>query len=386
MRSIDRLGRWTRGGLVLPALAVVPLLFAGTAVAAPPPGNLVVNSGFDTDTSGWGSFGGTLARTETGSPCANGNPGAATATVQTGAVYTISDSQGGNEPTVGSTIAGQTYIAFATVWAASASAAGKPARIILRERVGTAGTIIKETSTSFTMPPTSAPHLVVVSARAVKSGSTLGLRIEQSAATRGDAFSIDDVAVRIAARAFGAETPGTVWTTMSNDVSRVSVFSALGPDGQPDTLDRFLDRLRVYLDGRGGVTGSQKLRAVIYSGYGWSPGMDLVAVSRELTITSGTSARWVDFRFDAPPFLSGFEVATYQFGLLSGSTRNVARYASTSSPKALWWGADKYVDGPFSSLEKPDLIHPPATWSTDDKQMSIQGLAVPVGDGRSGCP
>jgi hypothetical protein len=35
------------------------------------------------------------------------------------------------------------------VSAASASAAGKPARIILRERVGTTGTIIKETARSF---------------------------------------------------------------------------------------------------------------------------------------------------------------------------------------------------------------------------------------------
>jgi hypothetical protein len=82
----------------------------------------------------------------------------------------------------------------------------------------------------------------VVAATAVRSGSTLGLRIEQSGAQLGDAFSTDDVALRIPARAFGAETPGTLWTTMANDVSRVSVYSAPGPDGQPDSFDRFLDR------------------------------------------------------------------------------------------------------------------------------------------------
>ena len=49
---------------------------------------------------------------------------------------------------------------------------------------------------------------------------------------------------------------------MANDVSRISVYIAPGPDGQPDSFDRFLDRLRVYLDGRGGAAGSQKLRAV----------------------------------------------------------------------------------------------------------------------------
>src|SRR3954453_10127119 len=128
-----RLARWARGGVVVAVCAVVPLSIATSASAlAPAPGNLVVNSGFDTDTSGWGSFGGTLTRTESGSPCLNGNAGAATATLQTGTVYTISDSQGGNQPTVRSTVAGQTYIAFTTVWAASPSAVGRPARIILR--------------------------------------------------------------------------------------------------------------------------------------------------------------------------------------------------------------------------------------------------------------
>jgi len=42
--------------------------------------------------------------------------------------------------------------------------------------------------------------------------------------------------------------------------------------------------------------------------------------------------------------------------------------------------------GPLASLEKPTLTLPPTTWKTDDKQMSIQGIGVPVGDGRSGCP
>jgi hypothetical protein len=69
-------------------------------------------------------------------------------------VYTISDSQGtGNLPTVRSTVAGETFIAYARVSAASASAAGKPGRIILRERVGATGSILKETAVSFTLPP-----------------------------------------------------------------------------------------------------------------------------------------------------------------------------------------------------------------------------------------
>ena len=134
---------------------------------------------------------------------------------------------------------------------------------------------------------------------------------------------------------------------MSNDLSRVSLFSAPGPGLNHDSTSRLLDRLRVYVDGKGGATGSQKLRAVAYhgDGFGWTAGMFLDGVSREVTVTSGTSARWVDFRFDRPVFLGGWDGASYQFGLLSGGARNVARYATTSSPAALWWGPDSYADG-----------------------------------------
>ena len=292
----------------------------------------------------------------------------------------ISDSQGGNQPSVRSTAAGQTYIAFATVWAASTSAVGKPARIILRERVGATGTILKETAVSFTLPPLGEWAFPVVSATATTAGATIGLRIEQSVAVAGNAFTADDIFLRRATQQFGQASPGTVWTAMSNDVSRVSVFSAPGPGLNHDSTSRLLDRLRVYLDGKGGATGSQKLRAVVYHGYGQSPTMSLDGTSREVTVTSGTSARWVDFRFDSPVFLGGWDGATYQFGLLSGPGRNVARYAATTSAQALWWGPDSYADGPLKSLEKPQIAVPPPGWSTDDKQMSIQGIAVPLGE------
>jgi hypothetical protein len=63
------------------------------------------HEGFDTNTAGWESFNGTLARTQNGSLCSTENPGAATVTRKTGTVYTISDSLGGNLPTVRSTVA-----------------------------------------------------------------------------------------------------------------------------------------------------------------------------------------------------------------------------------------------------------------------------------------
>ena len=375
-------GRLLRRSVLIAAIATAPFAGAAPAGAAipPAPGNLIANWGFDTNTAGWGSFGGSLVRTLNGSPCSTTNPGAATAVRQTGDVYTISDSQGsGNLPTVRSTVAGETFIAYARVSAASSSAAGKPGRIILRERVGATGSILKETAVSFTLPPVGQWAFPVVSATATTSGATMGLRIEQSAAVAGDAFTADDIFLRRAAQAFGPASPGTLWTAMSNDLSRVSLFSAPGPGLNHDSTSRLLDRLRVYVDGKGGATGSQRLRAVAYhgDGFGWAAGMFLDGVSREVTVTSGTSGRWVDFRFDRPVFLGGWDGASYQFGLLSGGARNVARYASTSSPAALWWGPDSYADGALASV-------PPASaalgWSTDDKQMSIQGIAVPLGE------
>jgi len=376
--------RWAhskRHGLAFAACAVVLLALAGPADALEPPapGNLIANWSFDTDTAGWGSFGGTLTRTENGSLCSTTNPGAATVTRRIGTVYTISDSQGGNQPTVRSTAAGDTYIAYATVSPASASAAGKPARIILRERVGATGAIVKETATSFTMPALDGGAVVAVSTTIVRTGTTLGLRIEQSNAQDGDAFTADDIFLRRAARAFGAATPGPLWTRMSNDLARISAFSALDPAGFPDDVTRFLDRLRVYVDGRGGAAGTQKLRAVIYAGVGVVSPVFLLRASQAVTIRSGTSARWVDFRFDDPVRLSGIDGATYQFGLLSGATRNVTRYASSAAPGALWWGPDTYADGPNPFFGTTDPDGAGATFNTSDNQMSIQGIAAPVG-------
>jgi hypothetical protein len=243
------IGSWRRSKrfvVVLAACAALSLTLVAVASAQdyspPAPGNLTVNPRFDADTSGWGSFGGTLARTGNGSLCWSTNPGTATVTQRTGSVYTISDSQGGYQPSVSSTVAGETFIAYASVATASVSAAGKPARMILRERVGTTGTIIKETATSFILPPADQGTSVLVSTQAVRSGSTLGVRIEQSNAQPGDAFTVDDVYLRRATRELGPQTPGTIWTRMSGDLSRISTFSALGPDGQPDHLSRTVPR------------------------------------------------------------------------------------------------------------------------------------------------
>ena len=63
-------GRLLRRSVLIAAIATAPLAGAAPAGAAipPAPGNLIANWGFDTNTAGWGSFGGSLARTLNGSP------------------------------------------------------------------------------------------------------------------------------------------------------------------------------------------------------------------------------------------------------------------------------------------------------------------------------
>jgi hypothetical protein len=367
------------GACVVLVLATAPAAFPQEP---PAPGNLIANWGFDTDTAGWGSFNGTLARTENGSLCSTSNPGAATVTRRTGDVFTISDSQGaGNVPTVRSTVAGESYVAYANVGAATASAVGKPVRIILRERVGDFGPIVKETAASMRLPDVGSAPVIAVSTVAARTGSTLGLRIAQSAAGPGDAFTVDDVFLRRTTQEFGPRNPGTLWTAMPANSVRLTTFTAPIGAPYPDDNTRYLDRLRVYLDGKGGATGSQKLRAVIYAYAGLPDPQWLLAASHEVTIQSGSPGRWVDFRFDGPVRLSGIDGAVYGFGLLSGPRGHVARYAATSRRGALYWGRDTYADGPnlFFGTTDPNGASP--DWSKADKAMSIQGVAAPVGEG-----
>jgi hypothetical protein len=64
--------------------------------------------------------------------------------------------------------------------------------------------------------------------------------------------------------------------------------------------------------------------------------------------------------------------------VLSGGTGNVARYASAASPAALSWGPDRYADGANPYFGTTDPRGASASWSTDDKLMSIQAISAPI--------
>lgn len=92
-------------------------------------------------------------------------------------------------------------------------------------------------------------------------------------------------------------------------------------------------------DGLGGSLGSQKLRMAIYSDNGGRPG-SLIVQSSEVSISAGTSARWITFPISQLKLWPG----NYWIMLHSGSNSGLARVASSGN--ANWYGiGDTYSDG-----------------------------------------
>src|SRR4051812_7656376 len=118
---------------------VGPFCLGTAACFAPgPTGNLVRNPSFEVGTAGWASFNGDVSRMAAPFDGYGGGAYVAHVARRTGANYSLTDNAGTASPTVASTTAGATYIATASVRAASSTAVGKPVKITLRERTGSA--------------------------------------------------------------------------------------------------------------------------------------------------------------------------------------------------------------------------------------------------------
>ena len=315
------------------------------------PANLVANPSFETDTSGWGSYQGRLRRVAlSGAP--HGDH-VARAELASGTYYSVGDSEDGFRPTVGSTVAGTTYVAVGYARAASASAVGKPVKIVLRER-NAANVTVREISTTATLG--SRFTRLAVAADAASTGHTLGMRIEQTRAVAGDAMYADDLSLIRGFTVMGGTPVGSLWTNMSPDVKRVS----------PMHLTVFetvhVAKLRAYVDGRAATSGSQSVRGLVYANVAGGHGpAALLGQSREVTIAAGRGAGWVDFTI-APPLR--LTPGTYWLGLHSGP-RVVARYAATATESALRFNGDSYANGPAATF---------GTASTDAKAMSMYAV------------
>jgi virginiamycin B lyase len=121
-----------------------------------------------------------------------------------------------------------------------------------------------------------------------------------------------------------------------------------------------ITKLRAYLDGNGGATGSQVLRGVLYRGA--APGA-LVAQTEDVTIAAGEAGRWVELPFSSPVRLG---VHYYWLGLHSGGTQGVARYAWDPGGAAVRrFNTDLFSDGPS------DPFGPSVA---DNQRLSIHGV------------
>ena len=166
------------------------LVCATSLVALGEPTYLTTNPSFERDLSGWIGWQSTLSRVA-------GAEEAFVARVSrtTGISYSIDD-----EPaSVPSATGGATYQATALVAAASSSAVGKRAEIVIRERTPS-GDDVKLT---FSTPVSLAfgYQKLTVSAKPQSAGNVLDVFVYQGEATAGDAFFVDSI--RLTA------TPGT---------------------------------------------------------------------------------------------------------------------------------------------------------------------------------
>ena len=120
-----------------------------------------------------------------------------------------------------------------------------------------------------------------------------------------------------------------------------SVSATSVPDGA--TLTGFW----AYLDGNGGASGNQQLRAALY---GIAPApipYDKIAESDTVTIAAGLSPRWVHFPLTRPVELGG--TFAYLIALQSGDKGGVAR--DYGDGDANWIGApDAFADGALDDI------------------------------------
>jgi len=234
------------------------------------------------------------------------------------------------------------------VKAASSGSVGKPVTLYLREK-SPSGSTVKDTKVASTLA--SSWKRIAVSARVSATGNSLGLRVEQTSAVAGHAFYGDALSLTKARQQVGPASAGSVTTTMGGDskrASRLSVESAF------DAV-----RLRAYLDGRGGSSGSQSVRGVIYADASGAPGAR-IASTNAVTIAAGRSAGWVDFELAKPTALSA---GPYWIGLHSSTPSAVARWYGVAAEGALRFNADPYSDGAAASFGTP---------RTDAKELSMQ--------------
>ena len=109
---------------------------------------------------------------------------------------------------------------------------------------------------------------------------------------------------------FGYTTKGLSTTAAAADAKVVSKYTARAGT---------VLRLTGFVNGLGQAIGSQKIRAVVYADAGGEPGRR-IAVSNEVTISSGTVGKWFDFPL---PSTFAVQAGTIWMGYITGATPGV---------------------------------------------------------------
>jgi hypothetical protein len=137
----------------------------------------------------------------------------------------------------------------------------------------------------------------------------------------------------------GRTTAGSI---PSKGLSANFIRGSRGALPEPLTTDLFMTAMWAYVDGKGGATGSQKLRVALYDEDEPLVPIGRVAQSAEVTIPAGTPPGWVRF---AVPYTQLFWYKNYVMMMLSGDTAGVARNYAGNEPNA-WFGlAAPYANG-----------------------------------------
>jgi len=164
----------------------------------------------------------------------------------------------------------------------------------------------------------------------------------------------------------GRSTPGTIPS------GPLAANYIRGSDVTPDHWFReaWVTALWAYMDGNGGVAGSQKVRLGLY--FGTNPDhytADRVVMSDEVTIPAGQAPGWVRFPVPYTHITNDSIYGHFHVMMLSGGTQGVARYY-LSNDAINWAGAPvAYTDIGPGSLNFEDPNYYPG------------GLAVSPGSG-----
>ncbi len=300
----------------------------GGVYARPGVGNLVLNPSFETGLAHWAGNRSTLSRvTSTGAP-----DGAYVGRVawSTGTSYAVADAPAGMLPTIPKSRAGERFVAAAAVRAATWSAVGKPAVIAIRE-LTPAGAVVRDTK-GVVKNLTNSWQQIWVEARTAQAGNRLSVRVEQRSAGAGNAFLVDHVRMYRAGQIMGPYSDdamtGYVPRGLDPNVKRGSAYSPgpWSPNGVVDCYaayphDYEIVKLRVYLDGKGGGSGSQPIRGVVYDAF---TGKRLAA-TRTVAIAAGRAAGWVELPFAAPIAGTADGGSSFRLAVHAGGTSTIVR-------------------------------------------------------------